>query len=37
MGESPLQMRDPKLEGHPYVGGVRLLGVKGKTILAWTL
>jgi len=29
MGESPLQMRDPKLQGNPYGGGMRLLGVKG--------
>jgi hypothetical protein len=29
MGESPLLMRDSKLEGNPYGRGVRLLGVKG--------
>jgi len=26
--ESPVQMRDPKLEGNPYGGGMRLQGVK---------
>ena len=27
-------MRDPKLEGNPYGGGMRLQGVKGQMILA---